>query len=590
MEENKNFNPQQENDSENISETVENLTENNENTSNLENTNNDTEGSTETTENPDAQNKQKKGKKTFKNADKKPKKTKLRNQAFLKKGTYSVAITTIVLAGIIVFNILVSALSDRFVLEFDMTAEKENSISEENIDFIKDIDKEVEVIVCAAEDSYSTIMGSVAEQSYNVVYDGAAAEYYDQTIKLINKYHAYNKKIKVKYVDTQTSEFSAVASKYSDYNIAYGDIIVSSKRDDGTERHKKIGYEDIYALLQDQTYASMGIKLSKVDGNDIETALTSAIAYAISDIESKVALLTGHASADYTRSYKALLEKNNYAVTVIPDTYITNIPGDYDIVVIAGASKDFLESEISVLSEFLDNDNHLGKGMIVFADANAPYLPNLYGFLSEWGVSIKDGILFETDQSNYLPDSPTTLGSYSSGADSSFDNMRLCISGNNVPMQVSFEKRDYMRVAAIIETPETTVAAPKGVPSNWTGAGSYQKAKYATVIEAIKSSYNDDNEEIESRVAVFSSIHFLESEYNESATLSNKNVTLAMIERASGVHNTGISFITKSITSENYANSVTQASADLIKAIFMFALPILVILTGTIIYFKRRNA
>ena len=55
----------------------------------------------------------------------KPKKEKfLKNQALFKKGGYSIAITAIVLAGIIVFNILVGALSERFVLEFDMTAEK----------------------------------------------------------------------------------------------------------------------------------------------------------------------------------------------------------------------------------------------------------------------------------------------------------------------------------------------------------------------------------------------------------------------------------------------------------------------------------
>ena len=58
---------------------------------------------------------------------KKPKKAKkIKNQALLRRGGFSVAITAAVLVGIILINVLVSALSSRFVLEFDMTAQKEN--------------------------------------------------------------------------------------------------------------------------------------------------------------------------------------------------------------------------------------------------------------------------------------------------------------------------------------------------------------------------------------------------------------------------------------------------------------------------------
>lgn len=575
MEENKDFNPQEETEKENIPEIP-------------ENSDAETE---EMEENFDILDAQKENKKPGKAVSRKPKKDKLiRNQALLKKGSYSVALTAIVLVGVVVFNILVGALSNRFVLEFDMTAEKENSISAENIDFIKGIKQEVEVTVCASEDAYSSFVGQSAEQLYSVALDNESAQYYDQTIKLVNKYNEYNKKIKVNFVDTQSTEFTAIASKYANDNLAYGDIIVSSKGANSKERYKKIGYEDIYALEQDQSSAYMGVSAAKISGNDIETALTGAISYAVSTIESKVALFTGHSMADYTASYKKLLENNNYQVTVVPDTLISEISDDYDIIVLAGPAKDFIESEISVLSKFLDNDGKMGKGMIVFADAAAPYLPNLFGLLREWGVSVQDGILFETDTSNHLPDDPTTLGSYNAGADSSLDDLKLCISGYNVPMTVAFEKQDYLRVASIIETTGTTVAAPKGISASWTGAGSYDKGKFATVIEAIKSSYDEDNEEIESRVAVFSSIHFLESEYNESASLSNKDITLAMVERAAGENDSGITFIAKSITNQSFAESVSQSSANLMRIIFMFVLPILVLVAGIIIYIKRRNA
>ena len=151
---------------------------------------------------------------------------KLKNQALLRKGGFSIAITAAVLAGIILFNVLVGALSDRFVLEFDMSAEKENSMSEENIDYIKGLETEIEIIVCATPDDYvEGYMDYYAQKLYSIT--GDATDYYKQTITLLDKYPAYNDKIILNYVDTQASEFTEISSKYSNESLSYGDIIVS---------------------------------------------------------------------------------------------------------------------------------------------------------------------------------------------------------------------------------------------------------------------------------------------------------------------------------------------------------------------------
>ena len=166
-------------------------------------------------------------------ADKKAKKEKkakkakkLKNQALLRRGGFSVAITAAVLVGIILLNVLVSALSSRFVLEFDMSAQKENSMSEENIDYLKNLDDEVEIIVCATPDDYvGGYMSYYAQNLYGVSSD--ASDYFKQTVKLLDKYPAYNDKITLRYVDTQGSEFTEISSKYSNEKLYYGDIIVT---------------------------------------------------------------------------------------------------------------------------------------------------------------------------------------------------------------------------------------------------------------------------------------------------------------------------------------------------------------------------
>lgn len=534
-----------------------------------------------------------KGEKKSKKAkkDKKPKNEKakkIKNQALLKRGSYSLAITAAVVAGAIILNILVGALTDRFVLEFDMSLNKDNSISEENIEYIKGIEDKVTVTVCADEETYSSYMGYYAQQYYSVS-DDAATSYYDQTVTLVNKYADYNKNITVNFVDTQSTKFTEISSKYSSEKLMYGDIIISTEKD-GAEKHKIISYDDIYYLYEDTTYASYGMSFYTVSGNNIETALTSAISYVTSDKIKRAAIITGHSATDYTATYQTLLKDNNYETEIISDSLVTEISSEYDLVVIPCPSTDFIGTELDAVSEFLDNDGKLGKGLIFVADVTAPYLTNLYDFLEQWGIVVEDGILFETNSSNHMADDPTTLGSYTTEAEDILSGMSVCITGYNAPMYAGFESEGGITVTSFMETPDSVVAAPKGVDASWTEADNYETDTYSTVIQAAKSDYDEDNNPITSYVTAFSSTHFLESEYSEYSSVSNKDVLFAVSERGAGADKTDISFVSKYIDEESFADQVTEASSNTMRIIFMIILPIICIAAGIYIYIKRRNA
>jgi len=261
---------------------------------------------------------------------------KIKNQALLKRGGYSLAITAVVIVGVIIFNILVSTLSTKLGLEFDMSSDKVNSMSQENIDYIKDIDTDVSVIFCADKESYIGGYMTYYAQQYNVVYD--AAEYYNQTVSLVEKYADYNSKIDVEFIDTQSAEFTDIAALYANETINYGDIIVSAENN-GNKRHKIISFTDIYELYEDESYAAYGYSMSYVSGNNIETALTSAIDYVVSDKVKKIAVIAGHSANDYTASYQAMLKTNNYEIDVISDGIITSISNKYDAVLIVASAK-----------------------------------------------------------------------------------------------------------------------------------------------------------------------------------------------------------------------------------------------------------
>ncbi|MCQ2454963.1 MAG: GldG family protein [Clostridia bacterium] len=516
---------------------------------------------------------------------KKVKPKKIRNEALLKKGSYSVAITAIVLAGIVVFNILVGALSKRVTLEYDFSKDKKNSLSAENVDYIKNIKNNVDIILCSSKDEYPNYMGYYAANQYNVSDSGE--DYYAQTLKIIDKYSNLTDKINIQYIDPQTSKFMEISSKFVNENPTYGDIIVSATVGKST-RTKVLKFADVYQTETDDTYSAYGVTSATITGNNIENALTGAISYVQSNKTKKVAFLTCHTSADVTADYKTLLTDNNFEIKTVEDKVLTKISHDFDSVVIPAPTSDYTADEIKVLSEFIDNDSKLGKGIIFFANVNAPYLTNLYDFLESYGITVENGTVFETSDGYHVEGKPTALISGDTALDSLTADM-LCVTDNNVPLSTAFETRENLTVTALTTTSTTTIAAPKGSSSDFKDTDKYEKKNYYSCIQSQKLSYIDGTKEAKSYVIAFSSADFLSSVYNEES-FSNKNLTLAVAERACGGEKSEISFVTKSIENESFAESVTQRSSNIVVILFIILLPIVMIAIGIITFIKRRNS
>ena len=289
-----------------------------------------------------------------------------------------------------------------------------------------------------------------------------------------------------------------------------------------------------------------------MSGNSVETAVTSAIAYVTSSKTKKVVLLTGHSKTDYTADYQKLLKANNYEIETISDNIVGKISSDFDAVIIAGPTTDFI---------------------------------------GQWVIAIEEGILFETNTNNHIPDDPMTMGIYPTSSDESLTSgMQLCITGYNVPMSAAFESENSITVTSLMSSLESVVAAPVGTAANWKGAGNYTKKSFPAVLQAAQSEYDDDNKQITSYVFAFDSVQFIQSEYNEQSSVSNKNLTLACAERAVGAEDTGISFVSKTITNESFADSVSETSAGIVRIIFMGLLPVACIAAGIYIFIRRKNA
>lgn len=521
---------------------------------------------------------------------KKFKSGKIKNEALLRRGGYSLAITAIVLAGVIVFNWLVASLGDRFNLEFDMTADKKNSISEENVEYIKNLDADVNITICGNEDEYAEYMTYYAQNYYGVTISSSSeTEYFSQTVNLINKYTDFNDRITVKYVDPQSTEFTAITTTYSAYKLAYGDMIVTSNAG-GKERIKVLSFDDIYVISS--SGSNSYYQSYTLAANKLESALTSAIAYVTSADSKKVAVLSGHSQNNYTDAYAELLDANNYDITTISDKLITTISSEYDAIIISAPSIDFIGSELDVISNFLENDGKKGKGLIFFADATCPALPNFYAFLKQWGIEISEGILFETDPNYQSPDQPSTMIIQPATVEDEdiLENLNIAVANYTVPMKVCEDSSLQITATALMQTFESAVVAPIGASKTWAEYTDADKKQFDCVIQSVDSDFDSENNAITSYIMAFASVEFVQSEWASYEALSNQDIVMACTDRAAHVGDTSMTFTSKVITNESFATKVNASNTKLVAVVFMLIIPVVIIAAGIVVFVRRRNA
>lgn len=512
---------------------------------------------------------------------------KLKNQLLLRRGGFSLLITVLFLAVVILFNMLISALSDRFDLEYDLSADKQSTVTKENIEYIKEIDTPISVIVCAGEENYVTYMTNYASQLYGLMDD--YQEYYQQTVLFINKYHEYNDKIDVQFIDMYNdSEFSEIYYKYSTDSISYGDIIVSANIESNgttTERHKVITFKDIYELVEDSSYSQYAMMYGSgsaytVSGNNIESALSGAIEYVLG-VDKSAVLLTGHSpdSAEtYYAAYEELLTSNNFDVVRMDGTSVNALPENCDVVVIIHPDVDFQPGELELLSDFLYNGGALQKSLVYVGGTTVQALPNLNEFLADWGINVGEGKLFETSGSYCVAGDPTTLAFRSS-------TYGAVTSSENAPITVGTAVDSSTEAQIFIPTPDSTVVAPVGAGNDWNDYTAADQGTYALMAVSMQEGMTEDGKDISSAVFAFASADFISP---KASSTNNTQYALLAVEALSDSGVSEISFTPKTITSDSFTPSESGSRA--IQWIFVTLLPIAMLVIAVVIYIRRKNA
>ena len=286
----------------------------------------------------------------------------LKKQRF-KYGTVATIFTVVVIAAVILLNVVVSLLTDYYGINFDMTSEKRMTISEETVDIVKNLDREISVNVIMTEDEFRTLT------------------YGNEMAEILKKYEVNSGgKVTVNFVDplrnptfTQTYE--------AEISLAKGDIIVQDETNE--DNYTFIAKDDMY-YWYDETKED-------ISGVYIEKRVTNALVNLTVDEENLpgAAVLYGHGEYN-TEYYGNMLKDSNYKVVYI-NLMLDDIPEEVSLVVLSAPSTDYTEEEIDKLEKYLNSWNNF-----VFLHSSAiTKLTNLELLFKEYGVAFEDAIVLD---------------------------------------------------------------------------------------------------------------------------------------------------------------------------------------------------
>ena len=515
-------------------------------------------------------------------------KFKVKNKSAFRHGSYAVAIIAVVIAGVIVLNVLMGILSQRGVLSFDITADKANSMSEENIEFLKTVDKPVSVTMLSTAEAYTG--GTMNEFSSNYLYVVDDSNYYSQTINILNQYSQINSNITVVYEDFYGAKTENIATEYS--NLFYGDILVEYTNSKGEKKSRLVTFDDIYTYSDETGYAAQGYGYYYVDGNNIETALSSAINILISEETKQLAIVASHSNTSvFTTLYKKALELNGFEISEISNPIIQSIPEEIDVLVITAPTTDFLQSEINVISDWLWNDGYLSKSLIFVPGASMKKFPVLTQFLAEWGIEYSEGLLYQTDK-NYYYGNPTSMYMFAATSDLTKDiapsSSGLCLLSSNLVMNAGFDTYASRKTNIIVSTNDAVTVAPEGASENWEPAKDAECNIYPGLIVTNENNFVD-NVQYKGYVAAFSTQEFIYSTWADNSNVQNMDFALNTAIFVSGMDTSKMSFVPKTISTQSFASMLSESEVIMMQIIFMAVVPLVIVTIGVVVWVRRKR-
>lgn len=461
----------------------------------------------------------------------------------IRKGSYSLGISVVVLAIAVVFNLVVGKLPAQY-RNVDLSQTKLSTIGDTTKELVSALDQDVTI--------------------YQIVESGKENE----TIqKLLERYAGLSSHVKVETMDPVLHP--NFVSEYTEDDLEDNSLIVV-----GEKRNKVIPYADMFeSTVNYQTYQY------ETTGFDGEGQVTSAISYVTTDSLPIMYTITGHEEGDMTEDMKSAIEKENIEMKDLNLLTEESVPDDADCVMLFSPQNDLSEEEADKLITYMENG---GKAVIITSYLNKE-IPNLQKVLNNYGIGTMEGVVLEADGQHYISGNPTYLVP-NIGSSDALGDLSKANSYVLMPVAQAVEKLEDKRDTVTIESLLTTSDSAY-VKTNVNGTLEKEDGDAEGPFDVgVAATESVDNGE--TKLIYLTSANLFSQQVD--AMVSGNNVKLLansvswMCDQEQSVSipskSTQISYLT-----------VTAASARMWGMVTIGLLPVLCLVLGGGIWFKRRK-
>ncbi|MCH5353442.1 MAG: GldG family protein [Acutalibacter sp.] len=489
------------------------------------------------------------------------------NSAKWKRGGMATALSVMFIAIIVVINILVGLLTDRFPsLNMDLTAQKLNTLSDQAVKIAKGVQQDTTIYLIGSEDGYRN----------DSIYASYGLEY-SQVVNLAERLREVNSKISVEFVDPDTNP--TFISAYPDDSLTTGKVLVETER-----RHKVLGVSDLFTVTQNSTTYAVET-YSKVD-----SALASALEVVNLDKVPVIAIATGHGEmlgADSMGNFLSLLETQNYEVEEV-DFLTEEIPENTQIVMIPTPTTDYTDEEISKLREYIDDVTRPERiALLVTCHPTQGALPKLTAFLEEWGIRVEEGMVAETDVSRVaLRNASYVLVDHTEELlnDNDYDYL---VSPASRPITRLFDGNgDVVKTASLWTTSGTAYVATEDMAE--TDPADIPKSSQ-TVAAISEKRPKVDGKNTARDVIVFGSSYVFLDQFMTSS-FGDRNYISDVMNYCTGMDDSQVTVMTHQVQTNVLDVTASSGTVNLLGlGVFTIGLPLVILVIGLVVFLKRRH-
>ena len=495
---------------------------------------------------------------------KKPGKNPLNSTRF-KRGGMATLLTVVFIAIVVVLNIVVSALTERFPsMDIDLTAQGLNTLSDQAVEIAKSVDQDTTIYLIGSEDAYEK----------NQIYSSYGLEY-SQVANLAKRLAEANSKIKVEYVDPDTNP--TFISEYADDNLSTGKVMVKTEA-----RHRVLTVDDMFAMEQDQTTGAVN------SYSTVDSALAGALELVNLEEVPIFTIATGHSemlSSDNMGSFLGMIEDQNFEVQEI-DLLTEEIPEGTQVLMLPTPTTDYTAEEVDKLRAFLDDTSHGDPvTLLVSCYPTQGSLPNFAAFLEEWGVKVESGVVYESDTSRMVLANASGIIVNASDEYLSDKSYNRLVTYGSAPLTMVFDGNSSVATYELWTTADSAYV----VTESTTQEDVENPNTESQVVASLSSKYVQvDGSSVARSVAVFGSSNVFTDTFMNS-TFGDGNYITDLMLYLTNNDGSSVTVSTERVQTNTADVSATRSTIDMLGILFAAVIPVVILAAGLVIFLKRRH-